>query len=253
MVMAAVLITGCGVTTGASPTPASPSPLADTEWTLTTFAGRTIPSGANVTLLFALLKAGGFSGCNQFNMPYATVDTGLRFGPIAGTLRSCGDTIDAFQAGYYSSLSSVTHWGVTGDVLELRKATGETIFTYNRMAPASVDGAWTVTSVNNGNQGVESIPTGVTANISFLPDNLLEGFGGCNSFSGDYLVVGTDTISFGPIMSTMKACGDPADTFEHQLLAAIQKSTKWSVTNGNLELRDADGALQVGASPGTSQ
>jgi heat shock protein HslJ len=48
-------------------------------------------------------------------------------------------------------------------------------------------------------------------------------------------------------MSTMMACGDPADTAEQQLLAGLQNSTKWAVVSGILELRDADGALQVDA------
>ena len=245
--LAALVFAGCSTgSAGASATPQI-SPLANSEWTLSTIAGRAMPSGVNVTLIFNVLQAGGFSGCNNFTMPYATQDTGLRFGPIAGTLKSCGEPLDTFQTGYYESLGGVTHWAITNDVLQLTKATGEMILTYARMAPATVDGPWNITSVNNGNQGVESIPTGVSATISFLPNNLLEGFGGCNSFSGDYLVVGTDNISFGPIMSTMKACGDPADTFEHQLLAALQNSTKWSVTNGTLELRDASGALQVQA------
>jgi heat shock protein HslJ len=45
----------------------------------------------------------------------------------------------------------------------------------------------------------------------------------------------------------LMACGDPADTFEAQLLAALQAATTWSVSAGVLELRDDSGALQVGA------
>jgi heat shock protein HslJ len=45
----------------------------------------------------------------------------------------------------------------------------------------------------------------------------------------------------------MKACGDPADSFERQLLTALGNSTKWDVTSGTLDLRDASGAQQVEA------
>ena len=247
VMLVALTLAACSGSAGASPTPALISPLANSDWSLATIAGRPIPSGTNVTLLFAVFQSSGFSGCNQFQMPYATEDTGLRFGPIAGTRISCGEALDTFETAYYSSLSSVTHWAIVNDTLQLTKATGEMILTYGRMAPASVDGPWNVTQVNNGNQGTESPPTGVSASVSFLPDGTVSGFGGCNSFGGGYSVHDDGTISIGPLMSSLKACGDPTDTFEHQLLAALQNATKWSVPGGNLELRDDGGALQVGA------
>ena len=69
---------------------------------------------------------------------------------------------------------------------------------------------------------------------------------GCNNFSGSYTVKG-DSITIGPLMSTMMACPDPAGSFESQFLAALQKSTKWSVSAGTLDLRDDSGAQQVAA------
>jgi heat shock protein HslJ len=45
----------------------------------------------------------------------------------------------------------------------------------------------------------------------------------------------------------MMACPDPAGSFESQFLAALQKSTKWSVSAGTLDLRDDGGAQQVAA------
>jgi heat shock protein HslJ len=231
-----------------SAAPSSPlSPLANTEWGAGTIFGRAIPSGTSITLNFAIAKAGGFSGCNQYSVPYATEDTGLRFGPIAGTRALCGEALDAVETAYYTNLGLVTHYQVTGDALTMTSGTGETVLTYARLAPATVDGPWNITSVNNGTGGVESVPTGVSATISFLPDNLVSGFGGCNDYSSDYLAKASGDISFGPFMSQMKACGDPADSFEGKLLTALPASTKWAVTNGTLELRDSSGALQVQA------
>ena len=254
IVLAALVFAGCsGGSAGASPTPGAISPLANTEWLATSIFGRTIPAGANVTLLFSVLQAGGFSGCNQFSTRYATLDTGLTFGPIAGTRISCGQTLDTLETAYYTNLGLVTHYQVAGDVLTMTSATAETVLTYSRMAPATVDGPWNVTQVNNGNAGVEPVPTGVSANMTFNADGTVEGFGGCNSFSGGYSLGDNNKISIGPLMSSLKACGDPADTFEHQLLTALQGATKWSVTGGSLELRDDGGALQVGASSAAAQ
>src|SRR3954468_22668115 len=95
---AAGLVVALFVACSTTPPAASPgssgspnvSPLANSDWVLSTIDGRAAPSGTDNTLLFSVLNAGGFSGCNQFTVPYATEDTGLRFGPVAGTRASCG-------------------------------------------------------------------------------------------------------------------------------------------------------------------
>src|SRR4051812_43582004 len=151
-----VFAIGCSTTPPAaspgSSGSANVSPLANSDWVLTTIAGRTIPSGTTITLLFSVLKAGGFSGCNQFTLPYATEDTGLRFGPVSGTRASCGEALDTVETAYYSGLSAITHWKIANDVLTLTTATAEERLVYARMAPASVEGPWNVTNVNNGQQ-----------------------------------------------------------------------------------------------------
>ena len=243
----ALLLAACNqAPANASPTPRV-SPLANTDWTLTTMAGRQLPSGSNVTLLFGLVNASGFSGCNQYNVGYATLDTGLLFGAVARTNKTCGQLIDDLESSYYESLSSVTHWAVSGDTLTMTKATAETILTYTRMAPATVEGPWNITNYNNGQGAVTSIPTGVTASVTFNGDGTVTGFAGCNNFNGGYSTSANNSIAIGPLMSTMKACGEPADTAERQILTALQAATRWDVTSGELDLRDSGGAQQIQA------
>jgi heat shock protein HslJ len=245
-----VLSVACSTTPPAA-SPASSgsanlSPLANSDWQLTQIAGRPLPSGTPVTLLFSVLNAGGFSGCNQFTVDYATEDTGLRFGPVAGTRMSCGEALDTFESAYYAGLGAITHWKIANDVLTLTTGTGEERLVYGRMAPASVEGPWTVTAANNGQGAVSSVPAGVSASISFMPDGTVEGFGGCNNFNGGYSV-NASKIAIGPLLAQLKACGEPADGFERQLLVALQTATKWSVTGGTLDLRDDNNAQQVSA------
>jgi heat shock protein HslJ len=229
----------------AEPTPEI-SPLANSQWQLSSMLGRPAVSPTPVTLNFAVVKAGGSTSCNQYQMQYATLDTGIRFGAVAATRALCGDLQDGLEQQYYTELGLITHYELSGDTLTLRTAPGDADLVYSRMAAASVDGPWNITHVNNGQQGVTSIPSGVSASISFLPDNTVQGNGGCNDFSGGYTVEG-DNITIGPLMGTLKACGEPADTFERQLMAALGNSTKWSVSAGTLDLRDAGGAQQVQA------
>ena len=107
------------------------------------------------------------------------------------------------------------------------------------------NGTWTVTQVNNGTQGVVTVPAEPVLTVEFLPDGSVQGFGGCNSFGGPY-VAAEDTIGIGPLNSTRMACGDPIDTTELQLTTALQAATVWSLRGDTLELRDDSGALQVG-------
>jgi heat shock protein HslJ len=241
-----LIAAACSSAPKAEPTPVI-SPLANSEWQLSSMLGRPTVSGTAVTLNFATIKAGGFSGCNQYQTQYATLDTGITFGAIAATRALCGDLQSGLEQQYFTELSLITHYEMSGDTLTLKTAPGDADLVYARMVPATLTGPWNVTHVNNGQQAVTTIPTGVSASISFNPDNVLEGFGGCNNFSGTYLPQGTDGVQIGPLMGTMKLCGEPADTFERQLLAALSTSTKWSITAGALDLRDAGGAQQVEA------
>jgi heat shock protein HslJ len=124
--------------------------------------------------------------------------------------------------------------------------TNQEVLGYVKAAPQSVVGPWIVLSVNNGTGGVTSVPAGVGGAFSFLENGSVEGFGGCNNFSGSYTVDG-ESIAIGPLMSTMKACDEATNTFESQLMIALQNSTKWSVSAGKLDLRDDSGAQQVSA------
>ena len=240
-----VATVGCTQTTpGSSGRPAT-STIANTEWVLGTFAEQPIPSGTPITLQFALVKAAGFGGCNQFSTSYVSDGAStLTFGPIASTRMACAGGGDVFETAYFAALARVRKYTIEDSTLTLSGENGAALLTYGEMAPATVEGPWIVTNVNNGTGGVSPVPTGISAAMSFLNDGTMEGFGGCNDFSGPYTVDG-DSIAIGPLMSTMKACSDEINAFESQLLTALDNSTTWSVSAGTLDLRDGDGAQQV--------
>ena len=249
-IMAGLLVVGLAAGAAAqSPSPAtSAGGLANTDWLLGTVGGQPVASGVNADLLFTDTDAGGFGGCNRFFASYTSDGTStLTFGPIASTMMSCGEATDAFEQGYLTALGTVAGYaiGADGD-LTLSDASGTAVLTYGATMPASVEGPWNVTNVNNGTGGVEPVPEGIGASVAFNPDGTVEGFDGCNSFSGGYSVDG-DAIAIGPLMGTMMACDDATNTFAQQYLTALQAATTWAVTTGTLDLRDADGAQQVEA------
>lgn len=242
--IAAGVIAGCSTAPGSSP---RATPLANTQWLLATIGGQPVASGTNADLLFSLRQASGFSGCNQFTTTYTTDGSAaLSFGDFATTRMACGPAASLIESGYLAALGNVAKYTMTSDSLTLANATGGTLLTYSAQPPATVEGPWNVTMVNNGTGAVQSTPTGIGAAMSFLPDGTIQGFGGCNNFSGGYSVT-ADRISIGPLMASMKACDVATNSFESQFLTALQNSAKWSVTTGTLDLRDANGAQQVAA------
>ena len=85
----------------------------------------------------------------------------------------------------------------------------------------------------------------------FDADGSLSGNDGCNDYFTSYETDG-DAITIAPeIASTMMACEDPAlAELSQQYFAALGAASTWSVdASGSLELRDADGALQVNYLP----
>jgi heat shock protein HslJ len=222
------------------------SPLRNTSWVLSTIGDQPIDSGVLATLQFELVQAGGNGGCNRFSTTYRTDGTTtLSFGPIAATRMACQGAGSTVETAYFAALARVTRYLLQDDTLTLTGDGDAPRITLARAAPASVEGPWNVISVNNGSGGVESV-AGVSAAFSFLPEGTIEGFGGCNNFSGGYSVDG-ESIAIGPLMSTQMACPDPAGSFETWLLVALDNAATWSVNGDTLELRDADGALQVQA------
>jgi heat shock protein HslJ len=75
------------------------------------------------------------------------------------------------------------------------------------------------------------------------------GNGGCNQFNGPYAIDG-DAIEIGPLVATKMAC--PALDQEGAYFAALEAATTWSISADQLELRDAEGALQVSFTAGAS-
>jgi len=223
------------------------SGLPNTEWLLSTMDGAPIASGTNVTLGFGVAQASGNSGCNDYSTSYQTGGSHeLTFGNIAATRKLCDTAANALETKFFASLAKVARFGLAGGGLTLLDRSNSAVLTFAPAPAQSLEGPWLATAVNSGNGAVTSVPAGVTGAVSFFADGHLEGFGGCNNFSGSYTVKG-DSLTVGPLMGTMMACPDPAGTFEAQFMTALQNSTKWSVSAGKLDLRDDSGAQQVAA------
>jgi heat shock protein HslJ len=79
---------------------------------------------------------------------------------------------------------------------------------------------------------------GTTISIQFGTDGRANGSSGCNSYSGTYNAEG-DHISFGQMISTMRACVEPkANEQEQKYMAALRAVTRFEIGDTQLVLSD---------------
>lgn len=97
---------------------------------------------------------------------------------------------------------------------------------------------WSLTSYTEGGTRVD-VPDEVAATARFA-DGEVTGSGGCNTYGGSFTVDG-DTISIGPVRSTLKACMGPAMSVEAAYFAALEQTAAFRIDRSTLTLSDADG------------
>ena len=251
--IAALALAAC-TSSGGSPSASSrvaSLPLEGTAWELTDYVGPEgtivpVPEAVAATATFAAGTVTGNAGCNTYNATYTLDGDKLTIGTPAMTAMACPEPQMALEKAYTTALEKVATYQVSGDTLELKTAEGKVGLRYaSAEAPALTTTRWVATTINNGAGGAVSVVAGSTVTAVFADDGKVAGNAGCNDYSGPYTVDGT-TVDIGPLSSTKMACADAAvSTQEASYLAALDKVTTFAFNGGNLQLRAADGSLQV--------
>jgi heat shock protein HslJ len=99
------------------------------RWNVTAYySGNAITSvvgNARLTAVFTSRNVSGNGGCNSFSGPYRASGSAIQIGPLASTLRLCGNAaLDTQEAQYLSALQLATTFRVTGPQLVLLRADG---------------------------------------------------------------------------------------------------------------------------------
>ena len=218
--------------------------LVNTSWTVTTIDGVDTVADSAPTMDFAPEGLSGTTGCNSYNATFVTDGDDITITPGAMTQMACAGPAGEQEPVFIQALSSATSWRQRDDgALELQG--GSTIVAVP--ADPSASGAaslespigpeWLLVALD-GNEDLG----GVVPTLRFAEDGSVEGFAGCNRFSGE-ATLEEGAVSFGPLASTRMACGAPADTIEQTYLEALGSSTGWSI--------DADGRLTLDGEAGT--
>ena len=68
------------------------------------------------------------------------------------------------------------------------------------------------------------------------------GYNGCNNYFGQYELQG-QSLKFGPIASTRRACPEAQSNIETKFMAALEKTNSWEIKGGTLILLDGTNAF----------
>lgn len=94
---------------------------------------------------------------------------------------------------------------------------------------------WKLISLGSAGAEADVVP-GTTVTVSFGEDGRASGSTGCNSYSGTYQVRG-DSITFGRLISTRRACVDQnANQQEQRFLAALETANRFRLSSNRLTI-----------------
>jgi heat shock protein HslJ len=207
-----------------------------------------LPDGAFVSLRMENGQAGGQGGCNSYFSSYELDGFDLTFSDIGSTMMACLPPLMDVEAAYFANLAAVASYLSTGGPMALLDGEGDVILEFSPAPEMTIVGSWQATGINNGAEAVVSSDLTPEVTAEFGPDGELTGFDGCNRYSTTYQLDGESIVVDPMIASTMMACASDELAEQAQwYLAALVKAATWSAAaTGDLELRDADGSLQVG-------
>jgi heat shock protein HslJ len=232
--------------------PEVPAQLVGIEWRLAHHRGPdgdlvAVPADVLATAVLVNGRVAGTTGCNRYHATYIADGPALSVGPLATTMMACEPARDAVERAFITALGDIAAYAIHGEVLDLAQADGRVLLRF-RAAPAQrLSGTrWVATAINNGRGGVVSALEGAEVFAVFGDDGRVSGSGGCNQFTGPYTVEG-DALAIGPLAATLRACLAPEGVGEQEAacFAALGRVATWSVREGRLRLRAADGALEV--------
>src|SRR4051794_30255265 len=159
---------GCGDNADAVST--SGESLNGTSWTLVSVpaGSHQVPAVRSAALTFDAdgKSLSGSTGCNQFSGTFEQSGTNLTITVGPATLAACTDAAaTAQEAALFAQLPNVNSFSSVGGKLQLKNASGDTLFNYDA-ALSSLEGtSWRATGINNGRGAVEasSLTEAVTA------------------------------------------------------------------------------------------
>jgi heat shock protein HslJ len=235
------LMTGLLLALTACATGAAAS-LDGTTWDITEINGTAPVAGSHPTMTFTGDRVGVATGCNSMSAGYTLNGTAITISGGAMTAMACADDLMTQESKLTAALAKVTKLSLSGDTMQLQDASGQTLVTLTKAAPATPkpleQTTWQLESIRTG-QSVSSVVSGTTVTMQ-ISGGKLSGKA-CNTFRANVTVEG-DNITVGPVMSTKMACPtEDENKQEMQVLDLLGKATSLKIEGSHLQLSTGDG------------
>jgi heat shock protein HslJ len=236
------------------PTTALPVVAPVGSWDVTSMTymsgGSSVTKSPPDTQIYAIFGADGtvqgYGGCNQYNAGYTTNGSSMAVSNMVKTLMSCGNVYDTQERAYLGILGGAARFENTGTQLTIYDAAtpgSKIVFKPGTEKPvpipSAIVGTWSLTGMTKNNAALTPA-SGVTTTATFGSDGKLSGNGGCNQYSGTYVLTGSSAIAVSPLATTRMMCPDPAMSQETSYLGILQNAAKWEYNSASGKLTITD-------------
>lgn len=113
----------------------NPADLEGVSWILTqmtTVGGQTQIVDVGVNAQFDGSTISGNSGCNQYHASYEAQGSSISFGPIAGTMKLCGEPENGTETRYLQLLGDVGSYRISGRSMSMNDQSGTPVLQFSQ-------------------------------------------------------------------------------------------------------------------------
>ncbi|WP_420120733.1 META domain-containing protein [Nakamurella sp.] len=214
--------------------------------------GHTLVPGSTITIAFEGGSLSANAGCNTMAGRYTLAGGKLTAPQLASTMMACDQALMDQDTWLAQFLASGPAYTLAGDTLTLTGATDTVVL---GPAPSGADTlrstGWkvsdTITITNQANTTAAVDPS-LTAWMRFSGDEVAFN-DSCNGGGGP-AQIGDDTITFGALRQTLRACAGPSDALEQFMTQVLQGETTYSLSTAHgityLQIMSTDGSKGLG-------
>ena len=246
LVIVGLTLAACGSDDGSAVTGDGPTTaqLAGRAFVSGEVTGHDLVQGSAITMRFADDSVSVHAGCNTMSGSYGVADGTFVADQFAMTEMACDEALMAQDTWLGEFLSSSP--AITVDGSALRLSGDGVVVVLDEIEPTALVGTrWMVTSTVVG-EGASSVPADSSASITIAADGTVDVDTGCNTGTGS-VEVGEDTVTFGSIATTERACPPEQMALEASVLSVLRAGgVTYEIDGASMSLRAGDGADQIG-------
>lgn len=209
----------------------------------TSVEGYDLVEGSTIALRFADGAMSANGGCNSLAGGYSVDDGTLVAANLAATMMACDEALmnqDTWLSTLLTSSPSIT---LDGSTLTIDGGDNGTV-TFSEVQPAAIEGTtWNLTGTV-ATEAISSLPADAVASLT-ITDGQAAVATGCNNGSGT-VEVGDGTLTFGPLATTRKMCGDELMALEAFTLQVLDGEVTYTIDGDRLSIRKAGADGEIG-------